>query len=324
MARVGRRCPLQRPQVVDVPGPGGRQVGADERGAVLLLGDHEGDLGAVEQLGRADLRVRCREQRRVDLRGLRRLRPGPATGGCWPGGRAPEATPPSAGRRGYRGHQDREDAASAGSPGAARARRRAGLPATAAATGSVVDLDGSAEARARRGRPGSGGSCSTSAMPARTAAAQRRRRAAVPQATGRGRAVSRSSATSAGQCAQPARWASNSSRSVGSRASSAYAAASSWISLTTPPQRVAQADEAVADPGLDRAERQLEPFGDLALGVAAEVGERQRLALDRGQRLEALADAFGVEPLRHAFPDVVDLAAGLRPWRSARRGPPRW
>ena len=45
----------------------------------------------------------------------------------------------------------------------------------------------------------------------------------------------------------------------------------------------AQPDQPVADPGLHRAERDIEPLCHLALAVAAEVSQRDCLALDRSQ-----------------------------------------
>ena len=52
-------------------------------------------------------------------------------------------------------------------------------------------------------------------------------------------------------------------------------------SRMTIPEDFAQAPECVPDPGLDGAQGQVQQVRDLALGQAVEVGQRQRLALDR-------------------------------------------
>src|SRR3712207_7286546 len=49
---------------------------------------------------------------------------------------------------------------------------------------------------------------------------------------------------------------------------------------------------------------------DLALGEAVEVGQRQRLLLDRGQELQRLPHPLDVVPLSDAVPDPIDLGVG--------------
>ena len=121
-------------------------------------------------------------------------------------------------------------------------------------------------------------------------------------------AVSRKSATSRWQVPQKARWASNSVRSAVSRACRAKGPVDSCSSVMTPtPQRLAQPFQAVADPGLDRAQRKVQCHGDLALSQAVVVGQPQRLPLDRGQGADRAADAFHVVLSGDAVPDVVAL-----------------
>ena len=59
--------------------------------------------------------------------------------------------------------------------------------------------------------------------------------------------------------------------------------------------QVSQADQSVAYACLGRAERDVEHGGHLGVGVAAEVGELDRLALDVGQGGDRAADAGGLE-----------------------------
>ena len=50
--------------------------------------------------------------------------------------------------------------------------------------------------------------------------------------------------------------------------------------MSAPPETVAHPDEPVADPGLDRAQGDLELLGHLTVAVPAVVGQGDRLALD--------------------------------------------
>src|SRR6266511_4170323 len=61
-----------------------------------------------------------------------------------------------------------------------------------------------------------------------------------------------------------------------------------WIrSSQSHPEAVAHPDQAVAHPGLDRRQRGVEQLGDLAVGVAVVVGQRDGLALKLGQIFQA-------------------------------------
>jgi hypothetical protein len=71
------------------------------------------------------------------------------------------------------------------------------------------------------------------------------------------------------------------------------------------PQAVAHPDQAVADPGLDRPECNVEQPGDLAVGVAAVVGEGDRLTLQVRQRVQATAYPFPVKAGLDGLGDLV-------------------
>ena len=129
-------------------------------------------------------------------------------------------------------------------------------------------------------------------------------------------ATSRYSATSRCASGDVARYASNCRASSAASAPSAYAAARSCervgsraCSCATLEVEGAQAFpqllHAQPDPGLHRAERLLEPLGDLRLRQPLEEGELDRLALGRREVNSASASAPG---------------AAARPGRRARAG----
>ena len=75
-----------------------------------------------------------------------------------------------------------------------------------------------------------------------------------------------------------------------------------------PPQRISEPDQAITDSGLDSAKGQLQQLRYLALGIAAEVGQRQRLSLNRGQRRHSPSYPLHVYSLLYAIPHLVDLS----------------
>src|SRR5215217_7504690 len=85
---------------------------------------------------------------------------------------------------------------------------------------------------------------------------------------------------------------------MSSTASIAYAPDSAWMSLmpfTSYSQCVSQPDQPVPDPGLGRADREVEHRGHFCVCVPAVVREGDGLALDDGQSLECGAHAPGLE-----------------------------
>src|SRR4051794_18111195 len=246
---------------------------------------------------------------------------GPATGGCcWrtsdqtvkPRARATTVTAATSTESTRARRLDRRSASSSTTSSEPAVVSRATTDGAAAGAGS-----GSSSTIARRGRASSGGSWRTPLMPARTPSRRAGGGGGAEASSDSSAAVSQNSRTSWRQVGHTARCASNSSSSSGSSASTTYEPVAPWISLmlSTPSrldsERVSQPDQAVSYPCLNRAERQLEQRGDLALRVPAEVGERQSLSLDGSQRLHPSTDALGVQLLLHAFPDVVDLAGRL-------------
>src|SRR5688572_16525535 len=76
---------------------------------------------------------------------------------------------------------------------------------------------------------------------------------------------------------------------MSSTASTAYAPDSAWMSLmpvTSYSQCVSQPDHSVSDPGLGRADREVEHRGHFGVRVTAVVGEGDGLALRGRQPLE--------------------------------------
>jgi len=68
---------------------------------------------------------------------------------------------------------------------------------------------------------------------------------------------------------------------------------------------MAVADQPVADPGLDRTQRDVQQLGHLTVAVPAVIGQRDRLTLHLGEALQAAPDPFAVQAGFHGLGDLI-------------------
>ena len=231
-----------------------RCVGQHDDAGVLGVGDDHGHPAATGELTAAQRRVRC---------GQHRLDPvGPLLGER---DRGPLVVEPlllhRVGRRGRADAEHADDGGRGGEPAPPRHRRRATAPVTARGT-----LRGGGRAGEDRAR------ASAAAAPTRSP-----RRAASPS-RGTRRPRARRSRTRRG-AGRTRRARGRPPRRARTRPRGRGCPGSSWGHLDA--QAVAQADQAVAHAGLDGGQGGVEQGRHLPVGVAAVVGERDRLPLQR-------------------------------------------
>ena len=193
------------------------------------------------------------------------------------------------------------------------ARRRRG-PAGPASRASSARRAGAGPRLSGRPLPGRGGGRHHPLL-------QRRGGGATAVAVASRAVVSRSLATSCAHSSHRARWRSNLARSPAHKRVHRVGPGQRVRlpprenvpprnSLMRHPQAVAQPDQRVPHPGLDRAGRHAEQAGDLAIGVAAVVGQGDRLALQLGERAQAAPDPLAFKARLDGLGHLVEGDVG--------------